>query len=119
MIPTPIATQPNPARNPAVAPHASVVFGSFRNIARFTAITRLSTKLAVNTPPPAFGPSPSNPFARRHTRPNNTEYHSPPTTNADNAATRIAQGFSVFKSIVPYLPFSPCLYPISPRHFFQ
>ncbi len=71
----------NPAQSPpeipAVAPHASVVFGSLRNIARFTAITRLSTNPITNTPGPAPGSSDKNPFASFHAPPSKAGGESP------------------------------------------
>src|SRR5271169_203806 len=38
MVAIPSATQPNPARKPAVAPQAALVFGSARKAARFAAM---------------------------------------------------------------------------------
>jgi hypothetical protein len=75
----------------------AVVLGSFKNMARFRAITRLKMKLIAKIFPVAGGGS-SAPkrFAFFHTAPNiKDEYHSPPTMNADTAAARIAQKLRV------------------------
>src|SRR5947209_17606385 len=94
--PMPIATQPKPARNPAVAPHASVVFESFKNIARLKAITRLRMKLMANVFAVAAGGSLVKPLAFFHSPANRSgEYHSPPTRKAATAAARMAQKFKV------------------------
>src|SRR5580704_13771824 len=95
-IPMPVATHPAPARNPAVAPKASVVVGALRNMARLNAITRLSRKAIVNPFGPAAGGSAVNPLACFHAETSRTgEYHNPPMTNAEMAAARMAQMFNV------------------------
>src|SRR5947207_3682075 len=95
-IPIPAATHPAPARRPAVAPNASVVPGAFRNMARLTAITRLSTNAIRNPLAPAGGGSAENPLARFHAAPSNTgEYHRPPIANAATEAATIAHRFKV------------------------
>src|ERR1700722_15507069 len=99
MIAMLIATQPKPARKPAVAPHARVVLASLRNMAKLNAITRLKTKLRTNTFAPAGGGSLVNPLARFHAPLKSAEYQTPPTRNADSAATRIAQIFNVLMFI--------------------
>src|SRR6185369_4692211 len=101
MIPSPIAPHPKPARNPAVAPHASVVPGAFKNIARLNAITRLNRNAIANPFGPAAGGSVANPFARFHAAPSSTgEYHNPPIKNAETAAAMTAQMFSVCRFIL-------------------
>src|SRR5579864_8309600 len=93
-IPIPAATQPAPARNPAMAPNDSVVPGAFRNMARLNAITRLSTNAIENPFAPAAGGSAANPLARFHAAPSSAgEYHSLPITNADTEAATTAQRF--------------------------
>src|SRR5579862_4837727 len=92
----PIATQPKPARKPAVAPHTAVVFGSFRNIARLTAMTRLITNVMAKVLGPAAGGVEPKALAFIHALPNRTgEYQRPPTRKAENAAARIAQRLRV------------------------
>src|SRR5580658_1022658 len=95
-MPKPIVTQPKPARKPASAPHAVVVLGSFRNMARFNDITRLRTQVMPKTLPMfAAGGSLVNPLARFHALPKSKLYQIPPIGKAEMAATRMAQGFSV------------------------
>src|SRR5689334_18691526 len=98
-MPIPIATQPKPARKPAVAPQAKVVLGSLRNMARLKAMTRLNTKLSAKTFAVAVGDSSAaKRFAFFQAVPNIMgEYQSPPTRKADTAATRIAQMFRVWR----------------------
>src|SRR5215475_3086969 len=90
IIPSPSATQPNPARKPAVAPQAVLVLGSARNAARFAAISTENK----NEKPKVFGRLPvriwssDKPTSFCQARPNRIgEYHSPPRTNVETAAT--------------------------------
>jgi len=101
MIKIAMATQPNPARNPAVAPHAVSVFGSFRNIARLKAIINDQTKdqpkiLAM----PDFSWPSVKPFSFIQAFPNRAgEYHNPPSKNVLSAATKTASQLIVEMSI--------------------
>jgi hypothetical protein len=76
-----------------VAPQTKVVFGSLRNIARFSAITRLSTKLIPKVfALAAGGSSLPKPLAFFQAPLNRSgEYQRPPSTKADAAAARTAQ----------------------------
>src|ERR1700759_1138531 len=95
-MPMPQVTHPAPARNPAIAPKASVVVGALRNMARLNAMTRLSRKAMGNPFAPAAGGSAVNPLSRFHAEGSrNGEYQNPPITNAEMVAARMAQMFNV------------------------
>jgi hypothetical protein len=98
-----IATQPNPAKKPAIIPQLVVVILSFKNIARLNAITNENR----NVSPKIFGIFPffmsssENLFSCIHIFPNNIgEYQSPPIKKLDNVATIIAYQLSVEMSIL-------------------
>src|SRR5882724_1612784 len=97
-MPIPIATQPNPARKPAVAPQAMSVLGALRNIARLNDMMRLKMKLMPKTLAGESGGGSSlpNPLARFQALWNSAgEYQSPPSRKAERAATRMAHTFRV------------------------
>lgn len=84
-----IAIQPNPARNPAIAPQLAVVLLSFKNIARLIDMTRdqrsESPKIFAV---PFFRFASSSLFSRAQIPPkSNGEYQSPPKRKVLNAAT--------------------------------
>ncbi len=93
-----MATHPKPARKPAIAPQPAEVSASFKNIARLKAMTR--EKMKVN--PKIFGmlaffrSSSEKLFSFIQAFPKiKLEYQSPPIRKFDNAATTIANQFSV------------------------
>src|ERR1022692_323641 len=93
MVAIPSATQPKPARNPAVAPHEALVLGSARKAARFaamiTAKTRARPKIFIIL---LFARSASvRLLTDIHARPNRAgEYQSPPSAKVETAAARTA-----------------------------
>src|SRR6185312_12072142 len=92
-MPMPMATQPNPAANPAAVPKAMLVVGALRNIARLIDMMSVRRKLMPKTLPilVAGGVSPK-PLARCQALPKTAgEYQRPPRTKAEMVATRMAQ----------------------------
>src|ERR1700733_3900836 len=93
IVAIPSATHPNPARKPAVAPQAAVVFGSARKAARFAAMITAKT----NARPKIMAmlllarSASLRLLADIQARPNRAfEYHSPPSTKVETAAARTA-----------------------------
>jgi hypothetical protein len=104
MVPIESITQPNPARNPAVAPQAALVLESFRNIARFAAMINANKneKPKMTAVFPRLRSSFVNPHALIHAFPKRIgEYHRPPRTNVDTAAAIIANQFKCEMGMKP------------------
>ena len=98
-----IATHPNPAKKPAIAPQLAVVLASFKNIARLKAITiekrNVSPKILDIFP--FFKSSSVNLFSFIHTFPKSSgEYQSPPIKKFESAAVITANQLSVEMSII-------------------
>jgi hypothetical protein len=98
-----IATQPNPARNPAMAPQPAVVPASFKNMPKLNAITneKRNVRPKILAMFPFFMSSSEKLFSFIHIFPNNAgEYQSPPIRKFDKAATMTAIQLGVEMSIM-------------------
>src|SRR5260221_11487890 len=108
MIPNPAALQPTPAAAPAAIQKPNDGDGP-KNIARFTVMTRASTKLKANTRPieRRLSSWSVNPLSEIHWRPKTDgEYQIPPITNATTVAVKMDSHHSpVIIAGIPYRPF--------------
>src|SRR5271166_5247617 len=87
------ATQPKPARKPAVAPQTAVVFGSARKAARFAAMitAKISDRPKILAMLPLAKSASDKLLADIHAEPNKAlEYQSPPRRKVETAAASTA-----------------------------
>src|SRR5688572_29819861 len=103
MVKIPMATQPKPARNPAVSPLTVSVSGAVRNMASVRAITNDHKKAKPKILPvfPCFNCSSLSLFSSFHAFPNKKgEYHNPPKTKLEMEATITAYQLICERSIL-------------------
>lgn len=108
MMKTDIAAQPNPAKNPAVAPQLAVVLSWFRYMARLKAMINENKKVRLNILPmfPFLSVSLLKLFSFIHAFPKRTgEYQRPPIAKAESDAARMANQLSVEISMLLHLCF--------------